>query len=102
MEKTTAIRTIITNMYKNKEFWYGVRRENAKKPIKPFKFIDGSDIKKTYWNKGEPNNRRKNEFCVYHKTNNNWDDQACDWKRGFLCQRSKFITGELSLSKKVV
>merc|ERR1712168_61337 len=84
MEKTQKKHNLLQRSGLNyMRLWVGVKRNP--KDIKQFIFVDGSPVRKSYWNKGEPNSL--NERCVEKAKYKSWNDLNCNTRLAFVCQR---------------
>lgn len=54
-----------------------------------WQWTNGKVVDFVSWNKGEPNNARRNEFCIEILKNDKkivWNDQPCEDKRMYVCE----------------
>lgn len=53
-------------------------------------WVDGSSGTYFDWANGEPNNAKKNEFCVYswNQRSQQWNDHDCGTTVPFICEGS--------------
>uniref|UniRef100_A0A6P7GQP7 Macrophage mannose receptor 1-like n=1 Tax=Diabrotica virgifera virgifera TaxID=50390 RepID=A0A6P7GQP7_DIAVI len=61
-----------------------------RKRLGAWKWINGETAKFFSWLPGEPNNSRGDEYCIEFKRTNTtmvWNDQPCEEKRMFVCER---------------
>ncbi|XP_037830738.1 asialoglycoprotein receptor 1-like isoform X2 [Kryptolebias marmoratus] len=69
-------------------FWIGLRRKDG-----AFKWVDGSELKTTFWQNGQPDNGGLNskEDCVEMGDENqplaSWNDVPCEQMRRWLCEK---------------
>jgi len=89
MEKTWATHEAIEKMYRHYKaggltFWVGILERG-----KVAKWLDGSDIKKTWWSKKIPNAKqnKNGKNCVYHGKDDTWYHRPCNEKGFILCQK---------------
>ncbi|XP_056265549.1 C-type lectin domain family 4 member E-like [Pseudoliparis swirei] len=55
-----------------------------------WKWVDGTDLNKTYWKPKQPDNHNNNEDCVHMSASsdmNNWNDMTCDTELYFTCEK---------------
>ncbi|XP_023150247.2 CD209 antigen-like protein E [Amphiprion ocellaris] len=70
-------------------FWIGLKGTNG-----VFRWVDGSELRETFWKEGQPDHGGPNnvEDCVemYHHNPvlNNWNDAPCGHKRRWLCEKN--------------
>ena len=85
IEYTAATHNFIKHTYGKKSTWIG-----ATDSVHEGKWIwvDGKPVKRTYWNHGEPNGKRR-ENCLQRYGSGNWNDNSCNSKLPFLCQKKK-------------
>merc|ERR1712212_1258909 len=89
MEKTQATHDAIEKLYSHYKgdltFWVGIlASRNAST------WLDGSDIKKTWWSTKIPNAKQNNngkKNCVYHGKADTWYRRPCNEKGFILCQK---------------
>merc|ERR1712168_222110 len=89
MEKTQATHDAIEKLYSHYKgdltFWVGIlASRNAST------WLDGSDIKKTWWSTKIPNAKQNNngkKNCVYHGKADTWYRSPCNEKGFILCQK---------------
>ena len=68
--------------------WIGLRRKSDGN----FEWVDGTPVKYSSWNSGEPNNMGGREDCVVMfsagRAGGKWNDSPCDWEvnPGFVCK----------------
>ena len=82
--------TRLYNQSKIKHLWLGGRDVNSKGM---WKWANGDQVNKTYWNYGEPNNHNGiQEDCIgLLNPNGRWFDLPCGWYGPyFLCQKGKW------------
>jgi hypothetical protein len=53
----------------------------------------------TNWNRGEPNNHRKNEHCAAVWGGYKWNDAVCHESFGFICQKIPPDSAEVKAKK---
>ncbi|XP_061179177.1 mannose-binding protein C-like [Saccostrea echinata] len=68
-----------------KSVWMGV--SDILKENKFLKLSDAERIRFRNWNSHEPNNARGEEHCTEWRPNGKWNDQSCDDKNNFVCER---------------
>ncbi|XP_051802240.1 C-type lectin domain family 4 member E-like isoform X2 [Acanthochromis polyacanthus] len=70
-------------------FWIGLKGTN-----RVFRWVDGSELRKTFWKEGQPDHGGPNnvEDCVemYHHNPvlSNWNDAPCGHKRRWFCEKN--------------
>ncbi|XP_059223210.1 lectin subunit alpha-like [Stomoxys calcitrans] len=96
--------------YNPPHLWIGLHdnlntAETLKRPF--FSIVDGSQIKFSYWNNGEPNNALYSEHCTHIGMANNfkWNDDKCEKKFGYICEKPQApvnISCDLNETRKTV
>lgn len=67
-------------------FWMGLRESEDIEGS--WQWSDGSPVKYTHWNKGEPNDDGENEDCAEWKLGTgSWNDAPCWSYRKYICQQ---------------
>lgn len=75
--------------------WLGIGRDPRPNPY-VWQYISEANptqVTQTFWAEGEPNNAKRNEYCVelivggdYTSKVNRWNDEDCSQKRKFFCE----------------
>lgn len=90
----------IRKHYGNHRMWIGVTDMNHENK---FEYADGGPVSYKMFLAGQPSNSGGNEHCVEANTDKNqpgyWNDNNCDVKQSFLCQKHPSST-YLALLKK--
>lgn len=93
----------IMDIHNLTHIWIGVSRQHSDTDEKPWNWEFERDpvnlpLKRTFWGPGEPNNFREHkERCVELRRLDkntgisNWNDQICERKNPFLCEKLKVI-----------
>ncbi|XP_044138958.1 CD209 antigen-like protein C isoform X3 [Bufo gargarizans] len=79
-DETDALKPSI----ENGKYWIGLRRDTE--PGK-WKWVDGSMMSHSTWNKGEPNNPL-NEHCA-ESVSGYWNDLPCERKLQYMCKKCR-------------
>ncbi|XP_063302400.1 C-type lectin domain family 4 member G-like [Pelobates fuscus] len=66
------------------KYWMGLRRDATN--INMWKWLDGTELTFTNWDKGEPNNSEKKEHCG-EILSGSWNDRNCDASVNFICRK---------------
>ncbi|XP_019732158.1 C-type lectin domain family 4 member M-like isoform X1 [Hippocampus comes] len=71
----------------NKLLWIGLKEQEG-----TWKWVDGSQLKTSYWASNEPNNYEgAKEDCVqirFHEINNSWNDVICEEEHFWICEKT--------------
>ncbi|KAK7113644.1 C-type lectin-like isoform X2 [Littorina saxatilis] len=76
---------VLDKLLPETEAWIGLR-DHVNEGT--FKWIKTSTTPLwTNWAPGEPNNARRNEYCVVIMPGGNWNDEPCSYIRKFICEK---------------
>lgn len=70
-------------MHDDNQYWIGF---SDQKEEGNFIWDDASPVNFEFWNKKEPNDKRKNEDCVVMKRSKKWNDLDCSKERNYICE----------------
>ncbi|XP_069823324.1 CD209 antigen-like protein E [Dendropsophus ebraccatus] len=75
----------LKNLYKNnRRYWIGLRRDPE--DVETWKWLDGTQVNFTNWDKKEPNNVGNLEFCGETRSGP-WNDLRCNEQLLFICKK---------------
>ncbi|XP_069815760.1 CD209 antigen-like protein E [Dendropsophus ebraccatus] len=75
----------LANLYKNKRrYWIGLSRDP--KDVNSWKWLDGTPLNITNWDKKEPNNAGNSEFCGETRSGP-WNDLNCFYRLYYICKK---------------
>ncbi|XP_069801409.1 perlucin-like protein [Dendropsophus ebraccatus] len=86
MVKDKAESETLKKLYKSQgRYWLGLKRDPEN--IQTWKWLDGTKVTYSAWDKGEPNNDHNNEHCaeVIGEVNL-WNDYPCSLNRQYICE----------------